>query len=92
MERFSRLPNDRVLPMGDMSSGHDGEVSDCKSDDDDVDGVLNLAGGIFEVHVVIVCNSPLCSLSDLGVRCDDVVGVAVRFKFKQFSALVLANF
>lgn len=68
--------------MGDMSSGHDGELNDCKSHDDDVDGVLNLVGGIFDVHVVIVCNSPLCSLSDRGVRCDDVVGVAVAIQIQ----------
>lgn len=54
--------------MGEISSGQIGEFGDCNSDDDDVDGVLNLAGDDpLVVQIEIVCNNPLCSLSDRGV-------------------------
>lgn len=68
--RFSRLPiADSVLCMGDTSSGQTGVLGDCSPDDVDVDGVENLVGvEPFVVQIEIVCNSPLCSLSDRGVR------------------------
>lgn len=67
--------------MGDTISGQTGELGDCSSADDDVDGVLNLTGDIpLVVHMEIVCNSPLCSFNDRGVRRNDVVGVAAIYK------------
>lgn len=51
----------------------DDEADDMSSDEDAVDGVLNLVGeNLFVVQEVTVCNKPLCSLSERGVRCSDV--------------------
>lgn len=47
---------------------------DDSSDEDAVDGVLNVVGeNLFVVQEATVCNRPLCSLSERGVRCSDVV-------------------
>lgn len=51
----------------------DDDADDMSSDDDAVDGVLNLVGeNLLVVHEVTVCNKPLCSMSERGVRCNDV--------------------
>lgn len=51
----------------------DDEHDDIRSDEDAVDGELNLVGeNLFVVQEVTVCNRPLCSLSERGVRCSDV--------------------
>lgn len=56
------------------------EPDDISSDGDDIDddvdvddGVLNFVGeNLFVVQEVTVCNRPLCSLSERGVRCNVV--------------------
>lgn len=57
-------------PVGDNI---DDPPDDIRSPEDDVDGVLNLAGeNLFVVQEVTVCNRPLCSFSERGVSCRDV--------------------
>lgn len=56
------------------------EPDDISSDGDDIeddadvdDGVLNFVGeNLFVVQEVTVCNRPLCSLRERGVRCNNV--------------------
>lgn len=57
-----------------VGHANDGEHDDDNSDDEDgVDGVLNFVGeNLLIVHEVTVCNRPLCSFSERGVRCNDV--------------------
>lgn len=51
----------------------DDDPGDIISNEHAVDGVLNLVGeNLLVVHEVTVCNRPLCSLSERGVRCSDV--------------------
>lgn len=65
------------------------EPDDMSSDGDDIDdadvddGVLNFVGeNLFVVQEATVCNNPLCSLSERGVRCCDVDLDAIKNKQK----------
>lgn len=45
--------------------------------------MLNFPGeNLLSVHVVTVCNKPLCSISERGVRCNDIVVGALKTKNK----------
>lgn len=49
------------------------KTEDEQDDDEAVDGVLNFDGeNLLVVQEVTVCNRPLCSTSERGVRCSDV--------------------
>lgn len=57
-----------------LSFGDKIDDDDINSDDNTgVDGILNLLGeNLLVVQEVTVCNRPLCSVSERGVRCCDV--------------------
>lgn len=62
-----------------------------RSDGDDIDdadvddGVPNFAGvNLFVVQEVTVCNRPFCSISERGVRCNDVdLDATIKMRSKQ---------
>lgn len=76
----------KKLVVGDTN---DDEHNDVSSDDEDaVDGVLNFVGeNLLTVQEVTVCNRPLCSVSERGVRCSDVDLDAKMKRFVHLNSL-----
>lgn len=78
--RFSCFSEKLLIDGNTNEAAEPAELGDVRFDADDVDGVLNFSGeNLLSVHDVTVCSKPLCSISERGVRCNEIpVGTAIQ--------------